>query len=344
MTSQNQKTSEHFFNPTEIIFCPTSECNLRCRHCFVYKENTELDIELAEEFLRNAVKESNGAITHVGFSGGEPFLKPDFLCRIIKLSVELDLYFDRITTNGRWWKTEDELNCTIKSIYDSGFDGKIGLSWDSFHGMNIEKAAAFINHVHQISNDKTSVEILSVASSENLSTDNVDFLQSAKKLGELINGKTSGKLNKKNGNGILQIENDFGLSLPIYRFSQSFMPDMYAARDGNKIWHEKKWFTDDYCEHTGQTLFIHANGNIAPCCGFANERPELKIGTIKDSFETIMSNASKNPMVNLCFVKGLSSCIKDLKKEGIKTGKTSDMCQFCAFMCQYSDNFTEQNS
>ena len=52
--------------------------------------------------------------------------------------------FDQIMTNGDWWKDEEELNAKLKLIYDAGYDGKIGLSYDSFHGQTEERIKTFV--------------------------------------------------------------------------------------------------------------------------------------------------------------------------------------------------------
>ena len=84
------------FNPQEIIFCPTAECNLHCPHCFVKQDKITLNTQKSLTFLENSVPN----IQKVGFSGGEPFLNPDFLLAVIKKTVQLDLLFDQIMTNG----------------------------------------------------------------------------------------------------------------------------------------------------------------------------------------------------------------------------------------------------
>ena len=79
-------------------------------------------------------------------------------------------------------------------------------------------------------------------------------------------------------------------------------------------------------------MFVHSDGNIAPCCGFANENPQLFIGKITDSIETILQNAKSNKMIQLCFEKGLSS-VKKVAKKAHK-GKCGDICSFCDFVCK----------
>ena len=120
--------------------------------------------------------------------------------------------------------------------------------------------------------------------------------------------------------------NDF--SADIFVLPQTFQSD------DKRGWQSKKWFKEDFCEGPGNILFVHADENIAPCCGFANENCALFIGKITDSFDSVMQNAEKNPMIKLCFEKGLSSLIKKLEKEKKLPGKTGDICTFCDFIAK----------
>jgi len=320
------------FCPEEIIFCPTSACNLKCGHCFVNQKAGSLNTEAAVAFLNDCAK--NG-IYKTGFSGGEPFLNLDFTCILIEESVKNEMVFDRLMTNGVWWKSEAELFEKLRRVRDSGFDGKIGLSWDCFHmdsGADIQKIAMFITACHQFFDSETCVEILSVIDAADPKNDDLDFKDNLIELGLTVGGYVTGSTNKKTKNGRLAIVNDFSdLEIPVYRFSQSFLPE-----PGSK-WRDKKWFTEDYCQNTGNVFYVHSDGRVAPCCGFANEEPGLIIGSVKDSYATLMENARKNSMVDLCYCQGLENFRKNIElTEGKKAlpGRTNDMCMFCAWVCR----------
>lgn len=323
------KKIENGFNPEEIIFCPTSLCNLKCGHCFVQQKNCSLNIDDALEFLENCTKK-NPEIK-IGFSGGEPFLSLEFLQKICTLAVDKGLMFDRLMTNGVWWKTEEDLEKKLQTVFDSGFDGKIGLSYDRFHNQDIEKIHLFISKCHQIFNDKNCVEILSVVDSADIKKDSEDFENNIRTLMKKTGFTDLSKsIDRKTGTGSIFISDDDGNVMTIYRFAQSFIPQKEIKLD------DKKWFPEDYCQSTGNVLYVHADGNIAPCCGFANECPELFIGTIKDSYETLMKSAEKNSMVNICYNYGLLKKSLELQKEKIlPKGKCNDMCKMCWWLCRY---------
>ena len=309
------------FNPDEIIFAATSLCNLHCPHCFVDRKNCSLKTEDAVSFLKSERESQISSIEKIGFSGGEPFLTMDFLCGVIKYAVGESFLFDRIMTNGDWWKSAGELRTALQKIYDAGYDGKIGLSYDAFHAQSEERIAAFIQTAWEIFGDG-SVEIQSVVGggAANLS-------EKLKSLAAAMNLSYEENISKS-GRGIAF------LSDGEHHLGVDMQTESYQSTD-SRAFKSKKWFREDFCEGAGQVLFVHPTGDIAPCCGFANENAELFIGKITDSFDSVMENASKNRMIKICYEEGLSRQIKILKKQKkIPAGKTDDSCTFCDWVCR----------
>ena len=277
------------FSPTEIIFASTNACNLHCEHCFIERNPHKLEIADAVALIESCVKAGSN-IDRIGFSGGEPFLYMDFLIEVTKAVVANDLMFDQIMTNGDWWRDETDLRETLQKLYDAGYDGKIGLSWDSYHGQSTERMEIFIRTVQEIFGE------------------------------DAINIQT--------------VDTVVECEVPVYH-----LPRTYPS-DNPRAWQARRWFREDYCEGPGHILYVHADGNIAPCCGFANENPALFIGRITDSYEKIMQNAAANPMLKICYEEGLShyrrhGIKKSLHSQGKKLpGKCSDICSFCDFVCK----------
>lgn len=318
------------FKPTEIIFAATSACNLKCQHCFVSQNPNKLNIESAVNFIADcknycdSEKNITGLqIEKIGFSGGEPFLYLDFLCSLIKAAVEKDFMFDRLMTNGVWWNSEEDLNAKLNAIYEAGFDGKIGLSWDIFHNQDFSKIITFISAVHKIFG-ANAVEIQSVIKN------NDNFEELIYRLANQLKCSVEKNINKKTGKGIYLLQND-SVYLPIYREPQTFQ---CTEKDA---WQAKKWFKDDYCQGPGNILYVHADGNIAPCCGFANEEKPLFIGNINMTFEEVINQANENQLVQDCYNTGLEKIRKSKEIKSLlkveKLGKTDDLCTFCQYLC-----------
>src|SRR5580692_5560718 len=131
----------HRFRPDYLSFSGTYQCNLTCPHCCVPIEWTDrLDIAAARRFLEESFAEG---IRVLGFTGGEPFLYPEFVCALTKRAAELGFRFDKIMTNGVWFEDEAHLQDVLGKLKDCGFTGKLGLSVDKFHGIRTERLVEF---------------------------------------------------------------------------------------------------------------------------------------------------------------------------------------------------------
>src|SRR5256885_8672387 len=92
------------FRPNYLSFAGTYQCNLSCPHCCVPIEWPDrLDIDVALRFLEDAHREG---VEILGFTGGEPFLYPEFLLALTGRAAELGMRFDKVQTNGVWFSDE----------------------------------------------------------------------------------------------------------------------------------------------------------------------------------------------------------------------------------------------
>ena len=321
------------FTPTEIIFAPTTRCNLACGHCRVRRDGPpgkgELSAEDATQFLEEGA--ANG-IERVGFSGGEPFLAPAFLEAICLKAVDLALYFDRLMTNGVWYKDKEELESVLGRIFDSGFDGTIGISADDWHAQDPVRLAAFIGAVGEISGRYDSLEIISVRDRDGRPS--IPLLEKVARAldSELVldQGQPAAIRNRQwlaNRDG--GMDDGSGINIPI-----TLIPYSAGASDDG-AWGAAKWFTDDWCEGPGNIFYVHPDGSAAVCCGFANERPELSAGNIREGFDSLLAAARANAHIRDCYERGLGARRKELEKSGtVFPGRTEDICFFCEYLCK----------
>src|ERR1700736_3029639 len=88
------------FRPNYLSFAGTYQCNLSCPHCCVPIEWPDrLDVMAALRFLEDA---AGAGIEILGFTGGEPFLSPEFVVQVTRRAAELGFRFDKVMTNGVW--------------------------------------------------------------------------------------------------------------------------------------------------------------------------------------------------------------------------------------------------
>src|SRR5687768_13778823 len=120
------------FRPNYLSFAGTYQCNLTCPHCCVPIEWPDrLEIAVALRFLEDAAGQG---IEVLGFTGGEPFLYPEFVIALTRRAAELGMRFDKVMSNGVWHDDETHLERVLSELREAGFSGKLGLSVDKFHG------------------------------------------------------------------------------------------------------------------------------------------------------------------------------------------------------------------
>jgi MoaA/NifB/PqqE/SkfB family radical SAM enzyme len=286
------------FKPEEILFSPTTQCNLNCPHCSVEKSKDILSKRAAIQFLKEC---SRHGIAKVGFTGGEPFLVLDFLCAISRAAVKENMVFDRIMTNGVWFKNKDGLDKALNRLYKSGYDGSICVSVDAFHRQNLRKVALFVKKASFF----WDVYIASVTGAREKET-NIKLQKLSKLAGEKL---------------------------------KIFKIDLSPINKENTLknpW-DGKWFREDYCKGPGNVFYVMPDGDVKPCCGYATDMPQLTVGNIKrDSVKKILGNICNNKFICSVFGIGLSKMRKSLELDGFRfPGKTSNNCYFCYYILKY---------
>jgi len=98
------------------------------------------NIDAALRFLEDA---HAFGIEILGFTGGEPFLYPEFVGRLTRRAAALGFRFDKIISNGVWFRDRAHLETVLGELAEAGFTGKLGLSVDKFHGMHTPALAEF---------------------------------------------------------------------------------------------------------------------------------------------------------------------------------------------------------
>ena len=290
------------FRPTEVLFSPTTRCNLRCAHCDVERTGKTLSAGSAKRFLKGCRRLG---VQRVGFTGGEPFLALDFLCDVSSEALRQGFLFDRIMTNGVWWSDTPAMAGSLMRLQGAGYDGSICVSVDAFHAQRIKKAAEFI---------KTAVSVWR----------RPDIVTVAY-VGGRRDAQTAGKLDaldtalKGTGICIRKVKVPFSAA--------------GRASASKKVW-DGAWFKEDHCKGPGNAFFVLPGGDVKPCCGYATDRRELTVGNIRrDSAHDIMKNITRNRFVSSVFNNGLSAIRKRLEAGGWHfPGKTTDHCFFCEYL------------
>jgi hypothetical protein len=301
------------------MFAPVYQCNLSCPHCCVPIEWPDrLDIGVAIRFLEDA---HAAGIRTLGFTGGEPFLYPEFLFSLTYRANQLGGFrFDKIISNGVWHRDADHLYDTLTEMKDAGWTGKIGLSVDKFHGIHTAKAAEFCRTATRVFRRDNVVSLSYASRRPDQGLEPVREL--AKQLDAVIDW--SDVLGR-----YLLVGPDVTITLNWNHLAPVERAERFAgAWDGH-------WFAEDYCEGPGQALIVTPKGEVKPCCGFASDLDQLTIGNIhRDSVRTIIRRGRRHPYVGKLFREGLTAIRDEIldRDPDALPGVTSNHCYFCWYV------------
>lgn len=304
------------FRPEEVLFSPTTDCNLRCAHCTVPRSKNILPEKYAKRFLRECAAIG---VRRVGFTGGEPFLTPRFLAALVKTAVKEGLLFGRIMTNAVWWPDQRSLKKVLTALYKAGYDGDICVSVDAFHAQDMRKVARFIRCADSIWKRPDMVSIACVSGARD--KESAGMIRS---LARLVDGTVT-----KSPLGKPYIKSR-GFFIKIMEIDLAPTGKASAVKDP---W-GGRWFKDDNCKGPGNAFLVMPDGSVKPCCGYASDIDALTVGNIRsDSAKDVMDNLRANRFVRTVFDSGLGVIRKRLERLEVRfPAKTSSHCFFCEYL------------
>jgi hypothetical protein len=232
------------FRPNYLSFAGTYQCNLTCPHCCVPIEWPDrLEIAAALRFLEDAYEYG---ITILGLTGGEPFLYPEFIQAVCGRASRLGFRFDKIMTNGVWFRDLSHLEEILGKLAEAGFTGKLGLSVDKFHGVHTRRLADFCRTARRVFGRDNIVSISYASRAPNQGLGLLDALagdlEGVVEWSDLLNRYvlvTPELTMTLNWNHLAPVERAEGLG---------------RAPEGP--W-DGAWFGEDYCEGPGQALVVN---------------------------------------------------------------------------------------
>ena len=306
------------FRPRQVVLASSYQCNLSCAHCCVPIEWTDrLPIPTALRFLEQA---HAYGINVLGFTGGEPFLYPEFLVAVTRRAAELGFRFDKIVTNGVWHTSRRYLRKTLRALRDAGFTGRLGLSVDKFHGSHTSQLAEFCRSARAMFGRDNVLSLSYASRRPDAGLEPVQAL--AKELDAVI--EWSNLLGR-----YLLVSRELTMTLnwnhlaPVERAEK-----LAGAWDGT-------WFGEDFCEGPGQALIVNPRGEVKPCCGFASDLDQLTIGDIhRDTVRQIVRRARRHPYVGKIFREGLTAIRDEIlaRDPNALPGATTNHCYFCWYV------------
>jgi hypothetical protein len=281
-----------------------------------------LQIDVALRFLEDAHEHE---ITTLGFTGGEPFVYPEFLHALCRRAAQLGFRFDKIMTNGVWYHDAENLDKTLTDLAASGFSGKLGLSIDKFHFEDAgqERINGFSRLAWFCRTARRVFQRDNVISLSYASRSPEQGLEPIRRLAQELNAVIdwSDLLCR-----YLLVSDDLTMTL-----NWNHLAPVERAEKLTGGW-DGEWFEEDYCEGPGQALIVNPRGEVKPCCGFASDLDQLTIGNIHtDTVADVIRQGREHPYVGKVFREGLTAIRNDIlaRDPTALPGATANHCYFC---------------
>ena len=127
------RLSNFIFPVTYVNFRFTHHCNIQCKHCYNHSGPSRNSLRLnIDSMLRMIDQMPDTGVDKINLAGGEPFLYPDTLFRLISKAREKKIKKVNLITNGFWAKSESFCKNRLNALERSGFMTPInGLVEDS---------------------------------------------------------------------------------------------------------------------------------------------------------------------------------------------------------------------
>lgn len=307
------------FAPRYVSFAGTYQCNLDCPHCCVPIEWTDrLPIDVAVRFLDSA---ADMGVRTLAFTGGEPFLYPEFVIALARRGAERGMKFDKVMTNGVWYTDAGHLTRVLTDLRNAGFTGKLGLSVDKFHGVRYtNELATFCRTARRVFARDAIVSISYASRAPDRGLEPVSAL--AAELNAVI--EYSPVLRRR-----LMVSDELTITL-----NWNHLAPVERAEGLGGGW-DGAWFVEDYCEGPGQALIVTPRGEVKPCCGFASDLDQLTIGNIHtDTALEVVARARAHPYVGRVFRDGLTAIRDEIlaSDPDALPGAASNQCFFCWYV------------
>ncbi|HEX4611816.1 MAG TPA: radical SAM protein [Urbifossiella sp.] len=307
------------FRPNYLSFAGTYQCNLACPHCCVPIEWTDrLPIPVALRFLEEA---HAAGIDVLGFTGGEPFLYPEFLVAVTRRAADFGFRFDKLMSNGVWFRGEPHLEAVLTELRDAGFTGKLGLSVDKFHGLDLDKLATYCRVGRRVFGRDNVLSLSYASRAPDKGLEPIRRLAAA--LDAVVEWSDLLGL-------YIVVSDDLTMTAC---WNHLATVERAEGLPGNP-W-DGGWFAEDYCEGPGQALIVNPRGEVKPCCGFASDLDQLTIGNIHtDSAEAVIAAGRAHPYVGKVFREGLTAIRDEIlaRDPAALPGATTNHCYFCWYV------------
>jgi radical SAM protein with 4Fe4S-binding SPASM domain len=249
------------------------------------------------------------SVDWISFSGGEPFLFPDLLQKLIAFASGLGLYTECVT-NCFWADTADGALKVLVRFKQAGLT-VINISTDDFHQQHLP-----FDRVRNAYNAAKDIGVKIV-------------IMSAVKRSSRITAGQLGQLLEDDGILILGKGASQGASTTALAVQSGFLPIGSGADISEKERVIEDRSLSGGCEIALRDISIHPSGKVFPCCSAAGMAETAVIGNAKETgLQKIIRDAGRHPFFKVLSQEGPQGLCKYLHPGN--TGKPYvNKCHLC---------------
>jgi MoaA/NifB/PqqE/SkfB family radical SAM enzyme len=272
--------------PYRLGLILTEQCNISCRHCWFGsgpgKKNRMAPGEAMGYILQ--IREIP-SVDWVSFSGGEPFLFPDLLQKLIAFASGLGLYTECVT-NCFWAETADGALKVLVRFKQAGLT-VINISTDDFHQQHLP-----FDRVRNAYNAAKDIGVKIV-------------IMSAVKRSSRITAGQLGQLLEDDGIFIFGRSASQGATTTALAVQSGFLPIGSGADISVKERVIEDRSLSGGCEIALRDISIHPSGKVFPCCSAAGMAETAVLGNAKETgLKKIIREAGRHPFFRVLSTEG----------------------------------------
>lgn len=124
------------FETFRVALILTERCNVKCNHCWLESgpdKKAQMELDEALSYIDQA--EEIPTVEWISLTGGEPFLLPEMLLRLVEYASGKGLRTECVT-NCFWAETGETAERELRGLMEAGLD-VINISADDFHQHHI---------------------------------------------------------------------------------------------------------------------------------------------------------------------------------------------------------------
>jgi len=271
--------------PFRVGLLITEQCNVECSHCWFSSgpdKTAHMELDDALGYIDQA--REIPTVKWISFTGGEPFLLPEMLQRIVAYASERGLYTECVT-NCFWARTEEEAGRRLERLADAGLD-VVNISADDFHQRHVSFDRVSNCYEAAKRMGLRIVIMCAVARSSMLTVREV-----AKKLGE-AEIRIVGEGTPTEAASALAVETGF---IPAGRGAE-IPEDEWLIGDGP---------IDGLCKAVLRDIAIDPFGRVLPCCSAAGLAEVAWVGDAgRGGLRELIEEAGKRTLFKVLSTEG----------------------------------------